>query len=865
MLRWIDELNGVTDADAKARELKRAIRHLRSVDATPETKRDIKRLYASLDELQFKKDYMCLIIDKDKDYYRACNGFSINGVRYKRLLGTNGGIKNSTIVFVSERLHPELRRRVENDRNPEKPFVTAKLEAYKALTCSASNPVSMPNGVLIVNDAETHFTADVVYMTDENVDEPTMEFRKDEPITMDASDGYGIMSPSLAKRWSNELGLDYVVAGLNSRMAFTKGMIFTFDFLDFAEKVAGTYMVKDAWGDELDIRQVELILTTSMVKLWDSYGSCREFIEKSVANGYTFGVAKTCPRRLENERSLNYQFIQSINMTDEDIDELIAPMMDEFSDVINGDWRKSVLFAKGSGLSEKNIFNQSDDIYKALMIDHRLEGDPFIQNTIFQLIKNRIREAKVGVIKVHGNYSIVSGDPYLLCESIFGMEPVGLLKAGEIYNKFWIDCGANTLACFRAPMSCRENIRTVHPTTNESIAYWYSHMDACTVFNGFDTAAAALNGMDFDGDLVMLTDNDVIVRNLIDLPTLMCVQRKAKKTIASEDDFIRANIDSFGNEIGQTTNWITSMYEIQSKFSPDSQEYKTLEYRIKCGQLIQQNVIDKSKGIVAKPMPRSWHDRHAANIIDDEDTKCLYRSIVADKKPYFMRYIYPPLMKQYNTYILNTDRNALREFQMTVKEMQESDISDLTERQREFLRYYEYRMPVGTGDCVMNKICRKFENRFDGYVSKNKSDTFDYTIMKSGAPYTTRQFNGIRELYLEFNKRLRSYAIYASADRVDENEFIRDVSDMQDEFRARCAQICPNRFSLCDIVLDICYTRNATKKFAWNMCAAEIIENLLSKNRNTISWPEQSEYGEIAYCGNRYTVKSAVIDKGVIE
>lgn len=75
----------------------------------------------------------------------------------------------------------------------------------------------------------------------------------------------------------------------------------------------------------------------------------------------------------------------------------------------------------------------------------------------------------------------------------------------------------------------------------------------------------------------------------MELPTLMCVQRKAQKRIATEEDFIRANIESFGNEIGQTTNWVTSMYEIQSRYSPDSQEYKMLEYRIRCGQLIQQN------------------------------------------------------------------------------------------------------------------------------------------------------------------------------------------------------------------------------------------------------------------------------------
>lgn len=591
MLRWIDELNGITDADAKAHEIKTQIRRLRKEKNSPQNKRAIRQLYKDLDTLQFKPDYLCLIIDKEKDYYRACRGFSINGVRYKRLLGTNGGIKNSTIVFVSERLADELRRRVENGRNPNKELVTAKLEAYKALTCSASTPVSLPRGILVVDDAETEFDSDILYLTDEGDGEPLMEERKGEHIKVDASDGFGIMLPSLAARWSEELGLDYVVSGVNTRFSFEKGMIFTFDFVDFAEKIANSYVVKDAWGNDVDVRNVELILTTSMVKLWDSYESCRDYVDTSVSNGYTFGVAKTCPKVLESERTLNYQFIQSYDLSDDDIDELIAPTMDEIRDVLGGDWRKTVLFLKGSGINEDNIAQLDNDFIKAVMIDRRMLDDAFVQNSIYQLIRNRINEAKVGVLKVHGNYSIVSGDPYLLCQNMFGLEKTGLLKAGEIYNKYWADCGAEKLACFRAPMTCHNNIRLVHPVNTDTARYWYRYMTTATVFNSWDTATAAMNGSDFDGDMVMLTDNRILVEKMRPLPALMCAQRKAAKRISTEDDFVRSNIESFGNDIGQTTNWVTSMFEVRAEFPKHSREYEILSYRIRCGQLYQQNAI----------------------------------------------------------------------------------------------------------------------------------------------------------------------------------------------------------------------------------------------------------------------------------
>lgn len=494
VLRWVDELNGLTDANEQVQALRATIRELRSEARSVQTKRKIRECFQSLDDLQFKPDYMFLVINRKSDYRRACKGFSINGVKYKRLVGTNGGIKNSTIVFVSERLSDELKRRIGNDRDTTKSLVTAKLEAYQALVCSASNPVSMPRGVLVVDDAETQFKSSIIYLTDEGDGEPLMEYRPDAPITIDASDGFGLMSPALAERWSKELGLDYTVSCVNTRFSFEKGVLFAFDFVDFAEKVAQSYLVKDAWGNEVDVRGVEAVFTTSMVKLWDSYASCEDYLSKSMSNGYTFSIAKTAPKELEHERNLNYQFIQSYNLSHDDIEELIQPTIQEMHDVIRGDWRKTVLFLKGSGLNADNIADTDDDYAKAIMIDPRVLDDPFVQNKIYQLIHTRINQAKVGVIKVHGNYSIVSGDPFLLCQSMFGLEKTGLLKAGEIYNAYWADRAVDKLACFRAPMTCHNNIRIVTPVRHEDARYWYRFMNTCTVLNGWDTMTAALNG-----------------------------------------------------------------------------------------------------------------------------------------------------------------------------------------------------------------------------------------------------------------------------------------------------------------------------------------------------------------------------------
>lgn len=862
-MTFIDEINNVTDADVAAKEIKRKIKRIRKEPNSFKNKKEMRNLYNKLDDIQFKSDYICVIMDSVKDYLRACQGFSVNGVRYERLLGTNGGVKNETIVFVSAGVAAPLKEKIENGRDRSVPLVPGKLEAYKALSCSGSIPVSFPDGIIVVDDCMTKFKSDVIEVKNTDSGEPLVSPRENVDIELNASDGFGLMCPELAKKWSEELGLDYTASGMNTRFAWEKGMVFCFDFREFAENVAHKTIIKDAWGNDADITKAQLILTTSMVKLWDSYKSCEDYMECSKKNGYTFRITKTCPKELENERNLNYQFIQSYELSDEDIDELITPTVNEIRDILSGDYKKTILFLKGKYLDERSVSGMSNDFVKALMIDKNMMDDPFVQHKVYQMIKKRIDEAKVGVLKVHGNYSIVSGDPYSLCQSMFGLEVTGLLKAGEIYNKYWADRDVETLACYRAPMTSHNNIRRVNVTRSDEINHWYRYMTTCTIFNSWDTMTQALNGCDFDGDLVMLTDNRVLLDNLKDMPAIMCEQKRADKMIVKEEDLIKANINSFGDEIGKITNRITSMFEIQSHFSKDSEEYKELEYRIRCGQLFQQDSIDKVKGIIAKPMPPAWYDRKAVKKMDTSSPSnkkkhkmCL--SILADKKPYFMTYIYPALKKDYNEYIKNTNKKCIREFRQPLADIVNKP--DKTPEEDAFVKYYYHRMPVGIGDCVMNKICRKIESAFDDILKSGGSKTtFDYSMLKSDEEYCNAQYNSIVLLYKDYVKQTQDYMQYAMSERVDEDESASQRGLMVHNFKRECRMVCPDATKLCNIIVDICYRRNCSKQFAWDICGREIIENLLAKNNNTIYYPASDPDGDIVFGGDRFSLRSKVI------
>lgn len=840
----------------RLREIARRLKELRRQPKSTDQVKEVRGLYQTQSELQFLPEYLCLVCDNVALFRRACKGFQVNGLTYRRLVGTTGGVKNSTVVFVSERtrngapLIEELRARIDNGRDTTKKFVPAKLEAYRALVCSASAPLSAPRGVLVVDDCVTHFKSSYILLQDSDTDEPAMSVVENGNVELIDSDGYGLMSPDLARRWGYDLRLDYRPAGLCLRNSFCKGMVFAFNFYEFAESVAGSYIVKDIWGEEHDIRNIDLILTASMLKLWDSYHSIDEYLWNCEHNGYCFSATKVTPKELDVERRLNYQFIQPYQLTDDQIWELVEPTLTELTDVMGGDYAKSLLFLRGTNLDENNAWSMDTPWVSALMADERMLTDPYVRNQIKKLVKKKITEAKFGKLKVHGNFSVISGDPFALCQSIWGQQVKGILKAGEIYNRYWADIGAKELAGYRAPMSSAHNIVEVQVQSGWSASHWYQYMDTVTVLNCHDMIRHSWNGADADGDICFLTDNHILVQNIRDVLPIQCQQKKAAKTVPSESDFINANICGFGDDIGTVTNRITAQTELQSLFAPGTPEYRELQYRITAGQHVQQNCIDKTKGIVAKPMPKHWYNEKTAAESDDPiDIK-----ICASKKPYFMIWRYPELRSRYNSFMCKAERKCRTELGIDLDELRQA--GELTPEQADFKGWFLQMNPVQYGHGVMNRICEMCER----YFSKSTIDEdvvveFDSGILKCGVDYSRRARERVENLYREYMSDLQ----VLSAKTESDEELSLKRTMLQDEYRAACAAACINEDELCDILIDVCYSRERSKQFAWDMVGDLMVRNLLAKNDGNIFYPRANKRGSIVYCGKRFSMETLCV------
>lgn len=884
ILTWINQINGTTNYDSEAKRIKKEIKFLKKQPNSLENKKNIADKYKELYNLQFKEDYVSLIIDKPSDYERANKGFKINGLSYKRLLCTTNGVKTSTVVYASEKsiivdgkkttMVQELRRRIDNGRNMNEPLVPAKLSAYEALCASNSIPVSWPKGIIIVKDCIIDFKSDVINITDKPGEkEPSVEFLENQDVSNNCSDGCSMMLPSLARKWNGELTGDYEheLGGCNLRCAWTKGMAFPFDYIRFAEEVMGAsdenperYFIEDVWGKKRDVRESELIITESQLKLTSSYKSWEDYYRNCIDNGYTLRVAKTAPYEVDNVRQLNYQFIQSLPMSDDDIDELIYPTISEIKDIVGMNVDKTIAYLCGSGFDSDSI-EYADTIAKALMIEPKMISDPYIQSKLKKMIERRIRDAKIGVLDVHGNFQIISGDLYALCESMFGLKPEGLLKAGQLYSKYWKDCGVKKVLCARAPMSNIHSLMSQNICYDDRVADWYKFMPTVVVVNGHDTMPAALNGFDQDGDLLFTTDNEPMLRNQANIPALFCPQKKATKVIVTEEDVVSANRAGFGSKIGSITNRITAMTSLMANYEPGSKEYETLRYRTQCGQKLQQEEIDKAKGIIPVKMNPEWYV-WSANKIDYEndseeeiERKKFNQKICAHKKPYFFQYNYLSLKRDYDKYVKTSEENAISIYKKTLYDMLQSD--NLTDEEQKFIENYKRRLPLDISPSVMNRICWAVERETNNLNFFNSSDYSCYNLYAS-VPYNEEIYDIIKLICDNYRSSIKKESKNILIKNENSSEFSQNTSEVLEYYIKEMHIQCPNEEVLCDILIDLCY--NSTKKdryskeILWAACGNVVVNRLLKSHSYKMRYPIKSDNPDFICCGTGFKMQEII-------
>lgn len=856
-------------------------RQLKKQVFTDEVKKQISIINGKIDDMLFMPEYVSVVINNVNHYKKIIkNGLYINGYRYVRLMCSAGQARVNTVILIREDYEAEVKRRLKCGAKEVK-ITKNKYNAYFALSSSSTYLIPKPN-VLLINDCERTMEKDVDWIEKIPQDEKTPLSNNERVITAKKElefnffDGCGAVSVEFAQRVAEELEIDYLPAAFCVRCAYVKGMVFVIDFKKFAQE-NNIQHVSDLYGNSQKIEDIDIILTKSQFKLYNAYDSIEDYDRLCEENHFLWGVTKLTPKYDDNFFRSNYQFCQAIDLrNDKDVEELCQPTVDWLKGVANNDVNYTLLYLLGKLCDNpdtdfSNIMNMtSDNIAKALLLNPDMINEEYIKSTITYSINKKIRESYLGKLILDGNFSVMIPDMYAFMQHAFGMEVTGALKEFEHYSHFWNKRGKKDVIAMRSPLTWRSEVNKLNLVNNELTDKWFTYLTSGIVYNVWGCDCMIHADSDYDGDIVASTDNEVFLRCRYDNLPITYSKSTVEKEFIKEEELYQADIQSFNSTIGQITNISTSFYELLSNFE-DKPEYQREQAeileRLKLIRKSQGDSIDKAKGIKIEPMPKHWTrytKERPENESDDMWQFC--NSIVADRKPYFFRYLYSKCNAEYQAYRKQKEHDAFCSFEKGLNELLEADYEKLQTKEKEFVDNYYRFSPLIDCNGRMNKICRFMEKSLT-HIRTNTRTSVELIHQMQHDPDTQFADSDIEKMDDYFSRyrkaKLKKQKIAQSVDstnggdkqsRISATSFDQFCSMLRKEI---VQNIDGDMKYIVDLAIHCCYIRfrSRPKAFVWDLFGNQIVENLREKSAGTITVPFlDEENGTLPYLGKKYSL-----------
>jgi hypothetical protein len=866
MLRSLREIKGLENDKEEIKFLFEQKKKLKNKLKSPEVKLSLFNIEARIDEILFVPEIISIVVKNIKHYeYIIENGVFINNKKFVRLMCSAGQARRNNVLFIDSDYELLLKTILNNDRKDIE-IAPAKFNAYFALASSTALPVSTPY-FCVIPDCELKRTEQVEYITEVDGQDDIIEEAEKE-LTFNLFDGQGIISPRGAEIWAKELGLDYIPSCFVIRSNFIKGMVAVVDFLEYSNEI-GKHIIKDIYGNDVNIRDMDVILTASQFKLYDAFDSTQDYVEKCRKNKLGWGVTRCSPKEENSHTFLNYQFIQALNLNDEQIKSLSSKTVEYFNNVTKNNLDYTLLYLLGSLVDkqyDENIFYKiNDNVTKALILNNKLIDDVYIQNHIIHSLNKKIRESYIGNLLVDGFYTFMVADPYAFLQYVFGEEITGLLKRNEHYCKYWITRKKKTIAGMRSPLTWRSEVDVLHLVSNDETDKWYKYLNNCCIFNINGMDMAILGGSDLDGDIICLTDQKEIIEGAYGGLPLVYETRKVPKSKIIENELYKSDIKGFNTKVGFLTNLSTTMYSMLPRYQEDSPEYKEIIRRLKQCRKEQGAIIDATKGLIIKPIPAHWTNwNHIDSTMEQDavDRANFNNSILVDKRPQFMQHLYGNYNKEYKKYFYNYNLFSTFNFGMEINEILSS--ASFVDAQLDFIEKFNKYNPLLDTDCIMNKISRHMQEQVKEIRIGSRGKTTDDVVRILKSPDFDLDKNKLKRL-AEIHKKYKAGKRNFSDIKDDNNESkYTTIEQYSQAIKQEALDISSDISELASLAVVICYELypNDNKMFAWGVFGDGIIENITKNKQRKIQIPFFDKNGNIKYLGKKYsrmeiTVKDA--------
>ncbi|UFH66434.1 hypothetical protein KQH81_07905 [Clostridium cadaveris] len=449
-------------------------------------------------------------------------------------------------------------------------------------------------------------------------------------------DGCGVMSMQFADAIRKDLGLDYSISWCLIRQyggLGVKGLITSIDFREYFKinykadtsyfkNENDTYYIKDIYKNWVNINDVDLILNESQVKLWDSFKSMKEqgqAIKEDSIKEYedlntSLWIAKynKDPKKIEKYNLINYQLLQVLSLTPEELAELSKETEQYYKRVLDlKDVDALKLWYKTFNKNKVEYDEEGEEIPTAtikvtemcnclIAAAEELKDTGFLRKRTKKMLKKKIKEMCFGRFYLENYYKTITQDPLSYLNWILNRNEKDIfivnqnsLKEGEFYCSDIENGEHRTIS--RNPLATYSEVVKGQFVKNSYLNKWLGHLSKdLFVSNCLDLSKEKMSGCDQDGDICSVINNEIIYNNVIeDLPFISASEGNKNKTIYNRENEIKETIRSRGNLIGKLAN-------LNQKINNECQEIFTCMYQDSEGNLHKEQDLRRELYKMAK-------------------------------------------------------------------------------------------------------------------------------------------------------------------------------------------------------------------------------------------------------------------------
>lgn len=501
-------------------------------------------------------------------------------IHYKMLYRSTGKAKKGTCMFIRDKLYNKaidyLRMGI---KLPKHNADIVGISAYSSLVCSGivGKVKINPKNILVLKDVDRYFNTNVISVeTDENK-HCIAKAIKDYKLKNTLFDGQALIDSSIFPNWGN----GYILL----RHHFCKMAAFCSNIqLFFRDYFGDDYYsatVKDMWGNEHYVKDIELITTDNAMK-WIKYDVSYDYwCNKVYENDCMFGIVKTAhPSKLGNVQRMSYQMVNSLDV------EIMENVCKESIEYINRLKTDDDFFLD---YLRKNI-NFSND-YEALIALCEQNRD-FLRSSYFRdrkkaIIMTYVLNFKSGKVIQNADNLVIVGSPYAMLlygatgnpcdvdkDDTFSVEDL----ATQCYTTRFND--NEYLAEFRSPFNGKYNLGYLHNVYNDRFKKYFKFCDQIIAvnMNGTDFQDRN-NGSDMDSDSIYTTNQADIVLHAKDckekyLTIVNNIPKDSNVYDSTMKDFARLDnkLAASQLDIGESSNLAQLAQTYDCTF--DEQKYK---------------------------------------------------------------------------------------------------------------------------------------------------------------------------------------------------------------------------------------------------------------------------------------------------